>query len=187
MPTRKELLEQLEYEIEQLSGTVTEGSEALATSAEALDRHGETQLEAAKIISRGLTSASSEMIGAMFLGGFLWLTGKAVGTVVGALIDRVREINKKTAMIKSIQTLQGRHAPLTYEFIVERSIAEGASKDERQNILNELLHDGIVSSKVSEDGESLCIESDNPKLKAYWEWLDSMRAAAEEQRKKLSQ
>ena len=89
-------------------------------------------------------------------------------------------------MINSIQKLQDRYSSLSYEFIVERSYVQGASKDKRQNILNELLHDEIVTAKESENGEVLFIDPDNPNLIAYWEWLDSLREIAEKEQGKLS-
>jgi hypothetical protein len=182
MPTRKELLEELRYEIEHLSDTVTDGSDVLAASHEALEKHGQTQLQAAEVIFKGLDKVGGDIIAAMFVGGFAWLMGKAI--VV--LIERIREINKKTDMIKSIQKLQAKYSHLSYEFIVERSFAGRASKDERQSILNELIHDEIVTTKESESGEVLSIEPDNPKLIEYWEWLDSIRETANKEHQKFS-
>ena len=45
MPTRKELLEELRYEIENLSSTMADRSDALATSDEALEKHGQAQIQ----------------------------------------------------------------------------------------------------------------------------------------------
>lgn len=97
------------------------------------------------------------------------MVGKALG-------NRIREINMKTDLINSIQSLQARYAFLSYEFILERSFAQGATRDERQNVLNELLHDGIVTSKQSENGEVFLIEPNNPKLIERQEWLESIKA-----------
>jgi hypothetical protein len=182
MPTHKELLEELRNEIEYLSSAVTEGSSELMSSSEALEKHGRTQLQAAEVISKGLEKAGGDILAAVVVGGFMWLFGQAIVL----LIDRVREINKKTALIKSIQALQARYSPLSYEFIVERSSVSGASKDERQSILNELLHDDIVTTKESEKGEVLSIDPSNPKLIAYWEWIDSIKAEVVKEHRRLS-
>jgi hypothetical protein len=175
VPTRKELLENLQFEIENLSNRMTEGSEAL-------QKQGDNQVQAAEIISNGLSNLGGDLIAAAVVGGFLSLAGKATGLIIGQLV----EIRRKTDMIKSIQKLQERHAPLSYDFIVERSYVQGASKDVRQNLLNQLLHDEIVTAKESENGEVLCIEPNNPKLIAYWDWLDGLRDVVEKQGNKLS-
>ena len=175
MPTRKELLENLQFEIENLSDRVTEGSEAL-------DKQGNTQIQAANIISDGLSGLGGDLIAAAVVGGSLLLAGKATAWVIDELIA----IKKKTDMIKSIQKLQDRYSPLSYDFIIERSYVQGTSKDARQSLLNELLHSEIVTTKNSESGELLSIEPDNPKLIAYWKWLDGLREVAEKEGRKLS-
>lgn len=175
MPTRKELLESLQSEIENLSDRVTEGSEAL-------DKQGDSQIQAAKILSDGLSGLGGDLIAAAVVGGSLLLAGKAIA----AVIDQLMEVKKKTDMIKSIQKLQERYSPLSYDFIVERSYVQGTSRDVRQSLLNELLHCEIVTARKAESGEVLSIEPDNPKLSAYWEWLDGLRGVVEKERGKLS-
>lgn len=174
MPTRKELLADLRNEIDRLSDTVTNESEAL-------ERHGDTQIQAAEIISGALTKASGDVLAAVVIGGFSWLIGRT-------LIDHIRAINKKTDLIKSIQFLQERHSSLSYEFVVERSSVVGATRDERQSILNELIHDDIVTVVENSDkGETLFIDAANPELIEYWERVDSIKELAIGQHEKLSQ
>src|SRR5260370_6050659 len=169
MPTRKELLEELSNEIGQLSSAVTDGSQDVRASAGALEEHGRAQIQAAETIADGLKEASGEILVASVVGGVLGLLGNALG-------NRIREINMRTDLIKSIQSLQARHASLSYEFILERSFAQGASKHQRQNDLNELIHDGIVTSMQSENGEVFSIDPNNPKLIERQEWLDSIKS-----------
>ncbi|MCR4319888.1 MAG: hypothetical protein NUV74_06075 [Candidatus Brocadiaceae bacterium] len=158
-------------------------TEALSFRIESsLEKHGEAQLQAADIISKSIGKAVDDIIGGVIVGGFLWLCAKGIA----ALIELVREVSKKTDMILSIQALQKKYPSLSYDFIVERSFVESANKEERQNILNELMHDGIVTSKNIQMKEILCIEPNNPNLLEYWKWIDSIKEEATKAQHKLS-
>jgi len=193
MATRKELLDELNQQLEKLSDTVGDRSRALEDSNndlgdahdalrgeighfsnsldESLEKHANAQEKAAQTLSKGLSDLGSDIIGAAVVGGALFLGGK----LLTMLIERVQETNRKTEMIKSIQFLQSSMSPLPYSLAIERSSAANATTDQRQSILNELIHDGIVTVKREADVETLRIEPDNQKLLEYWDWIESIR------------
>lgn len=190
MPTRSELIDDLREEIEYLNESLRESRERhsveVADLTDALYDNTYKQFDPVDLNSASLESALDRNTKAAkgvedailtLLGGLL--IGGLVVEVVKAIVKRVREVNKKTSMIRSIQFLQDKHPYLTYNFIVERSSADRANKDERQTILNELIEDGIVTDVRGGRRNSLEIRDDNTKLADYWQWLDEIRGEVE--------
>ena len=174
MPTRKEILENLQYEIERLTDVEQNNIDALQQVAdkhtEALQKHGDAQIEASQTIERAIKSFDSGIEGGVFMLLF--------GGLIAALYKRVKEINKKTDLIKSILKLQEKNECLSYNFIIERSFAEGSTKEERQNIINELIYDGIITEYKKEGVEAVRIDKNSSELKSYWDWLDNFQSEA---------
>lgn len=169
MPTRKELLEELRSNIGELSDAVQSGSTDVRASSEAIQEQAATQVRAADEIARSLKKAGGDIVAAAVVGPFVALIGNAIA-------DRVRQINSRTDLINSILLLQTRHEVLSYDFIVERSFVEGSGREERQNLLNELLLGGIVESEETEAGERLFIDPANPQLLVYQERLNAAKS-----------
>ena len=84
-------------------------------------------------------------------------------------------------MINSIVKLQTIHPYLTYNFIIERSYASDANREDRQTILNGLISDGMITQyRHNTNINALRIDKDNPELKAHWDRVDEIRNSAQE-------
>lgn len=164
--------EEVTTALERMAETHETSAEALSSSIDAsLERHGQMQWQAAETISKSIDKAVDDIFTGALVGGFVWLLGKGIA----ASVDRVRKINKKTDMIHSIQDLQKKYPSLSYDFIVVRAYVKETNVEERQNILNELIHEGLVTVNNSLAKETVYIEPNNPKLLEYWKWLDSIK------------
>lgn len=150
-------MESLQYEIERLN-------ESEQRQTNALNENSRILIET----SNDIKDVFTNLIGAIFLGGIL-----------SALLQKAKEINMKTELIKSILKMQEKHENLRYEYILERSYAENANKEDRQNIINGLIYDGILTESQIEGDTILKIHNDNPELLSYWQWLDSFRIDAQ--------
>jgi len=165
MPTRKELLENLNREMERLT-------DAEQNNTDALQRYGEGQIQA----SDNIKKAGRDIAGGLIVSSVISLVSGVVSKGIEQFVERVKEINRKTELINSIIKLQEIHQYLTYRFVIERSYASNTTNEERQTILNGLISDGIVTQyKYNKNIKALRIDEDNPELLAYWEWLDEAR------------
>lgn len=176
MPTQKELMGDLRDEMEYLRESVRENSERhsepiqldtgdleyfLQDNVDALRRNEQAMADAVDKFADSLMSGITTLIGGLLIGGL-------IGGGLVMLVKYLKEINQKISLIKSIQFLQGEHPYLTYNFIIERSSADRANKEERQTILNELIQDGIVTSYQYGKRKAYKIKPDNPNLLAHW-------------------
>lgn len=189
MPTRKELLENLEYEMERLTEAQQYNSDALnrynesqIQSSEGIERaaehHGEQLIEASKSIESAGDSILAGLVGgaAILVGGISSLfIGGVTLFAIKLLLERIKETNKKTDIIKSILKLQSIYPYLTYRFVIDRSFAEGSTTEERQTLFNQLISEGFVTHYKHDNVNALKIDADNPKLMEYWKWLDEIK------------
>jgi hypothetical protein len=189
MPTRKELLENLEYEMERLTEAQQYNSDALQRynesqiqSSEGIERaaehHGEQLIKASKNIESAGDSILAGLVGgaAILVGGIASLfVGGVTLFAIKLLLERIKETNKKTDIIKSFINLQSIYPYLTYNFVIDRSYAESTNREERQNLINQLISEGIITNYKYGKHNSLRIDEDNPKLLEYWKWLDEVR------------
>lgn len=188
MPTQKELLGDLRNEMEYLRESVRENSERhsepiqldtggleyiLQDAVDALRRHEEGMANAVDNFADSIKSGVATLLGGLLIGGL-------IGGGLALLVKHVKKINQKTSLIKSIQFLQGEHPYLTYNFIIERSNADRANKEERQTILNELIQDGIVTSHQYGKRKAYEIKPDNPKLLAHWKEANEVQSEVTE-------
>lgn len=176
MPTQKELMGDLRNEMEYLRESVRENSERyseplqldtadleyfLQDNVDALRSNEQAMADAVDKFADAIKTGVTTLIGGLLIGGL-------IGGGLFMLVKYLKKINQKTSMIKSIQFLQGEHPYLTYNFIIERSSADRASKEERQTILNELIQDGVVTSYQYGKSKAYEIKPDNPNLLTHW-------------------
>ena len=167
MPTKKELLEDLEFEIERLTNTERDNIDALERyrethieSSENFERaverlqdsqwqnaesiesaakyHGDALVKASDTIESAAETLLVGLIGSAVISltsGIVNIIGGIAMLAIEQIIERIKEINKKTDMINSILKLQQIHPYLTYRFIIERSYASNADREERQTCL----------------------------------------------------
>jgi hypothetical protein len=172
MPTRKETLEDLRYEMERLSDSVQDNTYAQDEPRE-VNVHVDTSGldNALSHLGDSIVRAVLTGIGG-FIGGMLLAYHQQQEMMVAKLLFKfVRELNRKSEMIDSIQRLQKQEESLSYQFLVDRSYAEGTTKDHRQTILNGLISDGIVTKCGLDEFE---IDPDGPRLADFRERLDGV-------------
>ena len=177
MPTQKELMAALRDELRYLKASVLENAKRysqpvqletselaylLQDSASAVRGHEKAMADVVDKFAESLQIGIKDLFGELLIGGL-------IGGGIALLLNHLKMMNQKISMIKSIQFLQTEHPYLTYDFIVERSSANRANKEDRQTILNELIQDGIVTSYQYDDKKAYEIKPDNPKLSAFWE------------------
>lgn len=175
MPTRKQLLEDLQEEMGYLAESVQRNTDIQESPRDvnvSVDTSGLNY--SLDNLSSAIGRGAGAIIAGLFIGGYMYLQAQ----LVKHLIRNIREMNQKSDMIDSIQSLQEAHPHLTtYEFVVERSYARGAGREKRQNILNGLIADGIVTEISDGEEPTLVIFPDNPDVIDYWDWVDEVYEA----------
>jgi hypothetical protein len=105
----------------------------------ALDEHGKNIKSAGESLMVGLIA--STVIG---IGGLIF------NKILDVAIQRGKLDAQIIQLVTSIYSLQQRHGPMDYDFILERSYAEGTTTDERRTLIN-----GLVASGLIEDDNEL--------------------------------
>ncbi|SEN54948.1 hypothetical protein SAMN04488077_12023 [Roseovarius tolerans] len=176
MPTRKELLEDLNDNVEGLSGEILDSAEAYSNSAdriaEAKEKHG-----------RSIKRAASDIEGGLVVSGVLHLLGAVFGAAAQAA-PLIRENNIEAAqriqIIGSVLDLIDAQGPLDYEYLVKRSYAQDTRKGDRRTLINGLIWEGILYEEEVDGVMLVHVADDSDALEAYWDWLDKMEAAFDE-------
>jgi hypothetical protein len=196
MATRKELLEDLNAEMDRLSTAVSEGAEDLSSVTDAaasrldesLRMHSQEQRKNAASLARGISQAGDSLVAAaavLVVGGIVNTIvagiGRAVALVLEEVIDLIKEEGERTQMINSIRALQENYPRMSYKFLIKRTFVSRTGRRQRETILNGLISDGIVTTNRTDgQAEWFTIEEDNPALIDHWERIDAVRESIQE-------
>ena len=194
MPTRRELLEDLNDNVEGLSGEILDSAEAYSNSADRIAETTETfelaingmrvaMDDAAEKHGRSIKRAASDIEGGLFVSGVLHLLGAVFGAAAQAA-PLIRENNIEAAqrvqIIGSVLDLINAQGPLDYEYLVKRSYAQDTRKGDRRTLINGLIWEGILYEEEVDGVMLVHVADDSDALEAHWDWLDEMEATFDE-------
>jgi hypothetical protein len=119
----------------------------------ALVEHGKSIEDAGQSLANGLIVSS-----------VLAVTGNAFNNIFNKVIDIAIQRGKSEAqtiqLVSSIFSLQQRHGPMEYNFIVDRSYAQDTTTDERRTLINGLIHSGFMEDDNEEYPQKLFMDED---------------------------
>lgn len=116
----------------------------------AIEAHGASVKDAGKYLSDGLIVAS-----VLAIGGFV------VNKIIDLSIQRGKSEAQIIQLVDSIYSLQERHGPMEYGFILERSYAESTTTDERRTLINGLVASGFLEDNNAEYPGKLAVNADH--------------------------
>lgn len=99
----------------------------------ALEEHGKNIKGAGESLMVGLIASTVIGIGSLIF-----------SKIIDVAIQRGKSDAQIIQLVTSIFSLQQRHGPMDYNFILERSYAEGTTTDERRTLINGLVASGLL-------------------------------------------
>ena len=163
--------------LDQVDDSITDINDRLAAATQILEESrrehsiairdaADAQSLAAKQAAQELGSNVSEagksirdgfIVGAAALG-FLALLGFAVSKIADLSREQDLSQRQRFQLFDSIVRLFKEYGPMTYEFVLERSYAEGADTEKRRSLLNELIHHGVIADNYNGDPKMLFLD-----------------------------
>ncbi|MDW3224161.1 MAG: hypothetical protein R8G34_14990 [Paracoccaceae bacterium] len=185
MPTRKELLEDLNANVEGLSGEILDGVEAYTASADRISEASETfELtvngmrvaldDAAEKHGRSLERAANDVAGGLIVSSVINVAGAAIGGLFKLALDRQKEAVQRIQIIDSVVKLHDTHGPMDYDFLVQRSYAQDTGKKKRRTLINGLIFEGILYEEEVDGVMKVLVDDDSDALEAHWDWIDAL-------------
>ena len=140
-----------------------EQSRALQVAA---NEHGKIVTRAGQSIAEGLIVGSTVLVGGL-------IVSRLMNTIIEYALVVGRMVRQEIQMVDSILKLQENYGSMTYRFVVQRSYAEDSTNEERQNILNGLIAEGVVIDKYQGKNNQLFIDSESV---GFLDWSQKFNA-----------
>ena len=177
MPTRKEVMEVLSDRISEMNEGYSSHAEQLDSFGDSLGRSSERLGYSIEKAGNSVQSAADTLIGGLIVAPIVQLYCNAIAAVTTAVVDSIIQLGQKSVMINSICQLQETHGPMRYSFAVKRAWANGAKKETKKEILNQLIYEGIVE-EIQTNGEFLLrIDPESEALSLHWERMEALAEA----------
>lgn len=191
MATRKELLEELDDSIDVLTDTLDDqgmvyeaASYRMSDAADRLSVVVNGHAIELNNVATSVKSAGSDIRDGLIVGAVLTIAGgvitafaNGISMAVQASMEALLDLRKRNEMISSIDTLSETHPRITYGLAVERSYAYNSDREERMNLLNGLIRDGIAEYYFVRGEEYVRLVEDA--VKEHYERVDRVVTALE--------
>lgn len=185
MPTRKELIEELNGNFDDLTDAVADSRAAYLSASDAIEGAGlrladklesfeGALLPSSQALGRSIENAGSSLIAAIVGGVAVAVAGAMQAKFHDFLFDRVIHIRRLQEIVASVLTLEDKFGELSYDIAVKRSFAHEADAETRENIINELIVWGVIEETVRDGDSFLSIDVESDAYVGFWDWVNSV-------------
>jgi len=145
------------------------GSEHSSVIREALESHG----QAAENLGRDIKKSGANIEVGLIVSSVLLAGAYFFSTILTRINERSIANKQFVQMFDLVVCLFEKYeSELSYEFVLERSYAEDTTTEERQTLLNGLIHYGVIEDNYDGEADMLYLDPSSPHILELYDYLE---------------